>query len=306
MAAPLSRRLVRALLPLDALVAQCTPRRAPRPARTEQSRCFTSSPAASSGHSKWATIKHDKAKNDAGKSQQRALLTNDITNAVKLNGPDPNMNPRLALALTTAKKNQVPKAAIEAAIARGQGLSATGAALETVTLEAMLPPSVAAVIECQTDNKLRTLADLRLIIKDHGGTVSTVAYMFEKRGRIILQNKDGVGADEVLESAIEAGAEDVQELHDGRVVLFTGPSDTKTIGETVAAAMAMDIAESDIIYDANQDTMVALEDPETAERLGDFVDKVQDVSGIQGVYLNWAKGSLPDDLWDELAGKTAI
>ena len=216
------------------------------------------------------------------------------------------MNPRLALALTTAKKSQVPKAAIEAAMARGQGLSATGAALETVTLEAMLPPSVAAVIECQTDNKLRTLADLRLLIKDHGGTVSTVAYMFEKKGRVILQNKDGVSADDVLESAIEAGADDVQELDDGRVVLFTAPSDTKTIGEAVAAAMAMEIAEADIIYDANEDTLVALNDAEAAERLGGFVDKVQELGGIQGVYLNWAKGELPDEMWDELAGKTAL
>lgn len=255
---------------------------------------------------KWATIKHDKAKNDAGKSKQRALLTNDITNAVKNNGPDPNMNARLALALTTAKKNQVPKASIEAAILRGQGLSATGAALEPIMLEAMLPPSVAAVIEAQTDNKLRTLADLRLMIKEAGGTVSTVGYMFEKKGRIILQQKEGVGADEVLEAAIEAGAEDVQELDDGRVVLFTDPATTKTIAETVAKAMDMEVAESEIIYDPNEDTLVSLDDTEAAEKLGDFVDKVQEVQGIQGVYLNWAKGSIDEALWEELASKTAI
>jgi transcriptional/translational regulatory protein YebC/TACO1 len=109
---------------------------------------------------KWASIKHDKAKNDAGKSKQRSLLTRDITLAVKMAGPNPDMNPRLALALVTAKKNAVPKASIEAAMARGQGLSATGAALESLVLEAILPPSIATIIECQTDNKLRALADL--------------------------------------------------------------------------------------------------------------------------------------------------
>lgn len=216
------------------------------------------------------------------------------------------MNPRLALALTTAKKNQVPKAAIEAAIARGQGLSATGAALENVLLEAMLPASVAAVIECQTDNKLRTLADLRLLVKEAGGAVSTVGYMFEKKGRVILARKDGVGADEVLEPAIEAGAEDVVELEDGRVALFTEPAVTKTIGETVAKAMDMDISESEIIYDANEDTLVALDDVEVAEKLGEFVDKVQEVGGIQGVYLNWSKGAIPEELWEELESKTAM
>lgn len=216
------------------------------------------------------------------------------------------MNPRLALALTTAKKSQVPKASIEAAIARGQGLSATGAALEPIMLEAMLPASVAAVIEAQTDNKLRTLADLRLMIKEAGGTVSTVSYMFEKKGRVILHQKDGVGADEVLEAAIEAGAEDVQELDDGRVIILTEPATTKTIGQTVAKSMGMEVAEAEIIYDPNEDTLVPLDDAETAGLLGKFVDKVQDVQGIQGVYLNWAKGSIDDGLWEELASKTAI
>ncbi|KAL5450466.1 hypothetical protein PMIN07_008832 [Paraphaeosphaeria minitans] len=299
------RRLIKPSLSLNAY-AQCACRRPSKVARFEQARCFSSSPAVFSGHSKWATIKHDKAKADAGKSKQRALLTNDITQAVKNNGRDPNMNPRLALALTTAKKSQVPKASIEAAIARGLGLSATGAALESIMLEAMLPASVAAVIEAQTDNKLRSLADLRLIIKEAGGTVSTVSYMFDKKGRVILHQKEGVGADEVLEAAIEAGAEDVHELDDGRVLLYTDPATTKTIAQTVAKSMDMEIAEAEIIYDPNEDTLVPLDDAEMAGQLGKFVDKVQDVQGIQGVYLNWTKGSIDEDLWEELASKTAI
>lgn len=256
--------------------------------------------------SKWASIKHDKAKNDAGKSKQRALLVNDIYNAVKLGGPDPNMNPRLALALVTAKKSQTPKASIEAAIARGQGLSATGAALEFVSMEAVLPASVAIIIEGQTDNKIRTLADLRLMIKELGGQLGTVGYMFEKKGRVILQNKEGVSADEVLEPAIEAGAEDVQELDDGRVVLFTDPTTTKSIGETVATAMEMEISESEIIYVAKEDTMVPLDDVEVTEKLSSFVDRVQERSEIQGLYLNWSKGAIPQELWEEISSKTAI
>ncbi|KAF2180231.1 YebC-like protein [Zopfia rhizophila CBS 207.26] len=271
-----------------------------------QSRCLSSSVPVWSGHSKWATIKHDKGKNDAAKSKQRSIMTKDISNAVKLAGPDPNTNPRLALAISTAKKNAVPKASIESAIARGQGISATGAALESVVLEAMLPPSVATVIECQTDNKLRALADLRLIVKEAGGTVSPIGYLFEKKGRIIFQKKDGIGVDEVLEAALEAGALDVVEDDHSRVVLYTEPAQTKTTAESLAKALELEIAESEIIYDPNEDTKVSLDDEEAAKELSAFLDEVQEVTGIQAVYTNWSKGAISDELWSDLQSKVAL
>lgn len=216
------------------------------------------------------------------------------------------MNPRLALAISNAKKNAVPKASIEAAIARGQGLSATGAALESVVLEAILPPSVATVIDVQTDNKLRTLADLRLLVKEAGGTVSPIGYMFEKKGRIILQKKDGMGADEVLEAALEAGVLDVIEDEEGRVVLYTEPAQTKTTAETLAKTLEMEIEESEIIWDPNEDTKVALDDETAAKELNDFLDELQEVTGVQGVYMNWSKGAIPDDLWADMRSKVAV
>ena len=230
-------------------------------------------------------------------------MTRDITNAVKLGGPNPDMNPRLSLAISTAKKSAVPKASIEAAIARGQGLSASGAALESLLLEAILPPSVATIIECQTDNKLRTLADLRLLIKEAGGSVSTVAFMFEKKGRIIIRKKDGVGVDEVLEPALEAGVLDVDEDAEGRVVLYTEPALTNKTAERLAKELDVEIEESEIIYDPNEDTKVPLEDEGAAKELGSFLDELQEVQGVQGVYINWTKGSIGDDVWDEIRGK---
>lgn len=238
----------------------------------------------------------------------RSLLTRDITVAVKLSGANPEMNPRLALALTTAKKNAVPKASIDAAIARGQGLSSTGAALESLLLEAILPPSIATIIECQTDNKSRALADLRLLVKEAGGQVSTVSFMFEKKGRIILRKKEGMGMDEVFEPALDAGVQDVQEDDEGRVVLFTEPAQTKTIAEQLAKELDMEIEESEIIYDPNEDTKVELDDREAAARLNTFLDDLQEeVQGVQGVYMNWTKGaSIPDELWEELRGKVDV
>lgn len=222
---------------------------------------------------------------------------------MKLAGPNPDHNPRLALAIVIAKKAAVPKASIEAAIARGQGLSASGAALESLVLEAVLPPSIAAIIECQTDNKLRALAELRLLIKEAGGQVSTVGYMFEKKGRIIFQHKEGMGVDELLEPALDAGALDVLEDSGGRVVLFTESAQTKTIAESLSKQLEMDIEESEIIYDPNEDTKVPLDDEGAAKELSSFLDKIQDVQGVQGIYMNWTKGSISDELWDDLSGR---
>jgi YebC/PmpR family DNA-binding regulatory protein len=257
--------------------------------------------------SKWASIKHDKARADANKSRMRAGLTHDITLAVKLGGANPEMNPRLALSLTTAKKNAVPKTSIDAAIARGQGLSTTGAALESLVLEAILPPSIATIIECQTDNKLRALADLRLLVKEAGGTVSTVGFMFEKKGRITLRHKDGMGAEEIMDPALDAGVQDISEDDEGRVTLFTEPAQTKTIGDTLAKELEMEIENSEIIYDPNEDTKVLLDDAEAAVKLSTFLDDLQEVQGVQGVYMNWSRGpSIPGDLWEELSGKVAV
>jgi transcriptional/translational regulatory protein YebC/TACO1 len=240
------------------------------------------------------------------KSRQRSNLQKDISNAVKLGGPDPNMNPRLALAMSTAKKNALPKANIEAAIARGQGLSATGAALENVTFEAILPPSIATIIECQTDNKLRTLSDMRLLVKNAGGTTSTVGFMFEKKGRIVLQKKDGVGLDEVLEPALEAGVLDVLEDQQGRIVLLTEPARTKSTGEALAQTLGMEIEESDIVFDPNEDTKVTLDDSAAAQELVDFFDRLQELPGLQAVHLNWSKGAIDDALWADLQSKVAL
>lgn len=230
-------------------------------------------------------------------------MTRDITNAVKLAGPNPDLNPRLALSIATAKKSAVPKASIEAAIARGQGLSASGAALESLVLEAILPPSIATIIECQTDNKLRALADMRLLVKEAGGSVSTVAFMFEKKGRIIIRKKEGMGVDEILEPALEVGALDVDEDAEGRVVLYTEPAMTNKTADKLAKELDLEIEESEVIYDPNEDTKVPLEDEGAAQALNKFLDGLQEVQGVQGVYMNWTKGSIGDEVWEELSSK---
>ena len=182
-----------------------------------------------------------------------------------------NGNAKLAAVVANAKKAGFPKASIEAAIARGQGRSPNGSALENLTIEAMIPPSVAAVIECQTDSKLKTLQDIRLLIGRFGGTMTPTTYMFERRGKVVFEKAEGVGSDEVLEEAIEAGATDVDVEEDGKVVVYTDPRTTKSTADTLAAALGLKVESSDIIWDPNEDTKITIDSEQVAESLENFL-----------------------------------
>ncbi|KAF2837011.1 YebC-like protein [Patellaria atrata CBS 101060] len=270
-----------------------------------QSRRLSTSDFLGSGHSRWSTIKHDKGKNDARKNKERSVFSNEIATAAKLFGANPDQNPRLALIITNAKKAGFPKASIEAAIARGQGVSASGAALEAVTVEAILPPSVAVIIDCQTDNKLRTLADVKFAVKKSGGTVTPIEYMFEKKGRIVFKQKDGIGVDEILEPASEAGAVDVAEGEQGNVVVYTEVNDTKSTALGLSKDLDLEVESSEIIYDVNEDTKVELEDEESIKPLHEFIDKLEGIHGFSGLYINAAQGSLDDAAWAELKSRVS-
>lgn len=268
---------------------------------------FSTSAGLWAGHSKWATIKHDKAKNDKAKSKERQLVSKEIRNATQCMhalpplrvfpfimanhlllvwGPNPKFNPRLTLALSNAKRASIPKTVIEAAIARGQGLSVTGQALESITIEAILPGSVAAVIECQTDQKARVLQDLRFLIKDHGGSIAPTTYLFEKKGRVVMEKKDGVDLDNYLDQAIEAGATDLTADEQGRLVVFTDPSGTKSVGETFSKLSGLEIEEIEIIWDPNPDGLVKEVDEEHAKTLDYLLTALREDPSVQEIYLN--------------------
>lgn len=187
-------------------------------------------------------------------------------------------------------------------------MSASGVALESVTVEAIFPPSVAVVIECQTDNKLRILADIRHLVKQHQGNVTPTNYLFEKKGQIIFKPKEGLGADEVLDAALEAvpGVLDVVEGAEGRVVVFTEPADTKGTGEALSSALGLEVEESEIVWDPNEDTKVEIPDEETAQVLGGFAEKLQDISGVQAMYVNAVQGSIGDATWADLQSRLAV
>ncbi|GAM39835.1 DUF28 domain protein [Talaromyces pinophilus] len=249
-------------------------------------RSFHVSAATQSGHSRWSTIKHDKAKNDKAKSKERGILTQELINASQLWGPDPKNNPRLQLAIAKAKQSQMPKAIIDNAIARGQGVTASGQALEAVTIEAMLPGTVAAVIECMAENKARILQDVRYTIKDNGGNVTPTTYLFEKKGRLVFEKKEGTNPDDYLDQAIEAGAADIDTDSEGRLVVYTEPTATKAVGEALSQATGLVIVQSQIIWDPNKDTMVKVEDPEQVNQLEEVLAALREESSVQDIFLN--------------------
>lgn len=144
---------------------------------------------------------------------------------------------------------------MESAIARGAGKSPSGEGLETITIEAMLPP-VAAIIECQTDNRLRTLADVRLIIKHLGGSIAPTNHLFERRGRIGIARTEDFGEEDILDQAIEVGATDVDLEDDEQIFVYTMPKETTSVSRALTKIPGLQLRSTDIIWFPNAATLI--------------------------------------------------
>lgn len=222
-------------------------------------------------------------------------------------GPDPLLNARLADLIQKAKRTGFAKASIESAILRGQGKSSTGASLEPITVECVLPSNIACIVECETESRLRTMADVKHAIKNAGGNASPCAYLFTKKGRIVFEAKEGVGLDHVFEPALEAGALDVDE-EDGQVIVHTEPADTKATGETLSTALGLEIAQSDIFWDPNEDTIVDIPTESIVSDLASFMDQLESKEvPIQGVYMNISPSKEVEegDAWADLMDRVS-
>lgn len=169
-------------------------------------------------------------------------------------------------------------------------------------MEAILPGNVAAIIECETDNRARTLTAVRLAVKDAEGREGPSSYLFTKKGRVLFEGKEGVGEEEALEAALEAGATDVAEDGDGFVV-FTEPGETKSVGEAISAALNLDIKTSEIMWSANDDTKVDVASDNAAKLLQSFLDDIEEKEpSVQAISMNVRPGpALPEETWKELA-----
>ncbi|MBF0234408.1 MAG: YebC/PmpR family DNA-binding transcriptional regulator [Desulfamplus sp.] len=246
-----------------------------------------------SGHSKWSTIKHKKGAADAKRGKIFTKLIKEITVAARMGGGDPEANPRLRKAINDAKSQNMPKDNLERAIKKGTG-ELEGVEYEEIHYEGYGPGGVAVLVECLTDNKNRTIADVRYIFSKAGGNIGTdgcVAWMFDKKG-LISVDKESSDEDTLMEIALEAGAEDVKDEGDCFEVI-TDPVDFESVKEAIeAASIKYQMAEVTMI----PQTQTRVEGKE-AEQMIKFMDALDDCDDIQKFYSN---ADIPDEVMNAM------
>ncbi len=238
-----------------------------------------------SGHSKWSTIKRQKGVADIKRGQTFTKIANAITIMVKMGGSgNPDSNPRLRMAMEEAKEVNMPKDNIQRAIDRGLG-KLPGQTLEEVVYEGFGPGKVAFLIESVTDNKLRTHADIKNLFEKNGGSLAgqgAVAYMFKRVGEIRVKNKGGNSEDEMLE-LIDLGAEDVEENMQEYLV-YTQSPEFNTMGTKITQAGYGIVSQAVVMKPT---ILMQISDPETAKKVLDFIEKLEELDDVQKVYDNF-------------------
>ena len=232
-----------------------------------------------SGHSKWHSIKHKKGAIDAKRGKMFSRLIKEITVAARVGGGDETGNPRLRKAVGDAKAMNMPKDTISNAIKRGTGEIA-GVTIEDITYEGYGPGGVAVFIETQTDNRTRTVAEIRHLFSKHGGNLGengSVAWMFDKKGMIAL-DKSAVTEDRIMELALESGAEDVGGDEETWEVLCA-PEDFDTVLEAIKGA-GLEPISSEVAMRPNNSVQVTGSTAQQVLRLMEALDDHDDVSNV--------------------------
>lgn len=245
------------------------------------------------GHSKWANIKHKKGKADKARAKVFSKLAREITVAAKLGGGDPDMNPRLRLAIATARGQSMPKANIETAIQKGAG-GGEGEDYFEMRYEGYGPGGVAVIVESLTDNKNRTAGDVRSIFAKHGGNLGetgSVGFMFDQVGEIVYP-ADKANADDMFEAAVEAGAMNV-ESDDAFHTITCESNDFAAVNDALEGKYG-EAERAGLAWQANTNADV---DEETASSVLKLIDALEDSDDVQKVYTNF---EVSDEVMEKL------
>lgn len=239
-----------------------------------------------SGHSKFANIKHKKEKTDAQRGKIFTKLGRELMVAIKEGGPDPDANGKLREIIAKCKSNNMPNDTIQRSIKKASGADSS-IVYEACTYEGYGPGGVAVIVECLTENKNRTAANVRHAFSKNGGNMGTtgcVSFMFDKKGQIIIDMEDGPNEDELMELAIEAGAEDVQ-IEDGTCEIITAPEDFDAVYSAVEkAGIAMVEAQITML----PQTTAEVTDADMLDSLDRMLEMLEDDDDVQDVYNNLA------------------
>jgi len=243
-----------------------------------------------SGHSKWATTKHQKAVVDARRSSAFAKLIKNIEVAARTGGGDPTGNPTLFDAIQKAKKSSVPKDNIDRAVKRGSGAESGGADYQTIMYEGYAAHGVAVLVECLTDNRNRAASDVRVAFTRNGGAMAdpgSVAYLFNRKG-LVLVPAEGTTEDDVLAAVLEAGAEEVNGIGDAFEVISEA---------TDLVPVRTALQEAGIEYDSAEVSFVpSMQVPLDADAAGSvlkLIEALEDLDDVQNVYANL---EVPDEV----------
>ncbi len=234
------------------------------------------------GHSKWANIQHRKGAQDKKRGKLFTKLAKEIIVAARMGDADPATNSRLRLAVDKAKSQSMPKDNIERAIKRGAGVL-EGDAYEEIRYEGYGPNGVAVMVDCMTDNRNRTVAEVRHAFSKHGGNLGndgSVAYLFDKKGFFLFA--PGSDEEQIMEVALEAGAEDIVSYDDKSVEVITGPDEYEAVKDALAAA---ELVAEDNDVTMRPQTSIDL-DEESYESIQRLVDALEDLDDVQNVYAN--------------------
>ncbi len=236
------------------------------------------------GHSKWANIKHKKAKADAGRAKLFSKLGREIFVAARLGGDDPDMNPRLRLAISTARGQSMPKDAIEKNIQKGAGNSGDDENYEEMRYEGYGAGGVAIIVECLTDNKNRTAAEVRTGFTKSGGNMAetgAVSFMFDRKGEVVFPvNK--ASADDMFEAALEAGAENVESGDEYHEILCAA-EDFATVRDALEGKYG-EPERQGLIWQPNVTTEL---DEDGARSIMNLIDTLEDNDDVQKVTANF-------------------
>ena len=232
------------------------------------------------GHSKWANIQHRKGRQDSKRGKIFTRLIKEITVAARLGGGDPAANPRLRLAVDKAYDNNMPKDNIERAIKRGSG-ELDGVDYEEIRYEGYGIGGAAVMVDCMTDNRTRTVADVRHAFTKHGGNLGTdgsVAFLFKHCGQLVFA--PGTSEDKLMETAIEAGADDVIMNEDGSAEVLTTPADFPAVKAALEkAGMNAELAEVTM-----KPTVENLLNGDESGRMQKLLDALESLDDVQAVY----------------------
>lgn len=231
------------------------------------------------GHSKWANIQHRKGRQDAKRGKIFTRLIKEITVASRLGGSDAGSNPRLRLAVDKAYANNMPKDTVERAMKRGSG-ELEGVSYEEIRYEGYGISGAAVIVDCMTDNRIRTVAEVRHAFAKHGGNLGTdgsVAFLFKHCGQLMYA--PGTSEDKVMDAALDAGAEDVITNDDGSIEVITAPGDFLAVKEKLEkAGLKAEVAE--VTMKATTENPLNADDSAKMQKLLDVLESLDDVQEV--------------------------